>query len=27
VYELVDDLPLILTKIMGTLCAPDLIEI
>jgi Type IV secretion-system coupling protein DNA-binding domain len=25
-YELVDDLPLILTKIMGTLCAPDLIE-
>jgi Type IV secretion-system coupling protein DNA-binding domain len=25
-YELVDDLPLILTKIMGTLCAPDLQE-
>jgi Type IV secretion-system coupling protein DNA-binding domain len=25
-YDMVDDLPLILTKIMGTLCAPDLIE-
>jgi hypothetical protein len=25
-YELVDDLPLILTKIIGTLCAPDLEE-
>ncbi len=25
-YEMVDDLPLILTKIMGTLCAPDLQE-
>jgi Type IV secretion-system coupling protein DNA-binding domain len=25
-YELVDDLPHVLTSIMGTLCAPDLIE-
>jgi hypothetical protein len=25
-YELVDTLPLVLTQIMGTLCAPDLVE-